>query len=72
MPFPPCSIFSRTVAGVPATNFDLKTNFNSLQGTVRKQLSHGLTTQIAYTYDSCTNGVGRLCSVSSTDAESLA
>ena len=33
--------------------------------------SEGGATQIAYTYDSCTNGVGRLCSVSSTDAVSL-
>ena len=33
--------------------------------------SEASTTQIAYTYDSCTNGIGRLCSVSSTDAVSL-
>lgn len=28
-------------------------------------------TAVAYTYDTCTNGVGRLCTVSSTDAVSL-
>jgi len=33
--------------------------------------SEASTTQTAYTYDTCTNGVGRLCSVSSTDAVSL-
>jgi len=33
--------------------------------------SLGGVAKIAYTYDSCTNGVGRLCSVSSTDAVSL-
>ena len=33
--------------------------------------SYGGAVQIAYTYDSCTNGVGRLCAVSSTDAVAL-
>jgi len=33
--------------------------------------SYGGATQIVYTYDSCTNGITRLCSVSSTDAASL-
>jgi RHS repeat-associated protein len=33
--------------------------------------SYASTTQVAYTYDTCTNGIGRLCSVSSTDAVSL-
>jgi RHS repeat-associated protein len=33
--------------------------------------SYASTTQVAYTYDTCTNGIGRLCSVSSTAAVSL-
>jgi hypothetical protein len=36
--------------GVRGTSFDGKSNYNSLQATVRKQLSHGLTMQAAYTW----------------------
>jgi Carboxypeptidase regulatory-like domain len=36
--------------GVRGTAFDGKNNYNSLQVTVRKQLSHGLTMQAAYTW----------------------
>ena len=37
-------------AGLQATAFDGISNYNSLQVTVRKQMSHGLTFQGAYTY----------------------
>jgi hypothetical protein len=36
--------------GVRGNGFDGKNNYNSLQVTVRKQLSHGLTLQAAYTW----------------------
>ena len=36
--------------GVRGTAFDGSSNYNSLQATVRKQLSHGLTMQAAYTW----------------------
>ncbi len=37
-------------AGLQATGFDGISNYNSLQVTIRKQLSHGLTLQGAYTW----------------------
>jgi hypothetical protein len=36
--------------GLTGTAFDGKSNYNSLQVTVRKQFSHGLTAQFAYTW----------------------
>jgi hypothetical protein len=37
-------------AGLQGAGFDGICNYNSLQATVRKQLSHGLTFQVAYTW----------------------
>jgi hypothetical protein len=36
--------------GLTGTAFDGKSNYNSLQATVRKQFSHGLTAQASYTF----------------------
>ena len=36
--------------GLQGTAYDLISNYNSLQATLRKQFSHGLTLQAAYTY----------------------
>ena len=48
-------------AGLQATAFDGISNYNSLQVTVRKQYSHGVTLQGAYTWSkSLTRPHGRL------------
>jgi hypothetical protein len=39
-----------SVQGLQGTGFDGISNYNSLQVTVRKRMSHGLTIQAAYTF----------------------
>jgi hypothetical protein len=56
--------------GVNVTTFDVVSNYNSAQLTLRKQLSHGVTLQAAYTYSkSLTNGISG--TANSNDASSL-
>ena len=58
-------------AGLQATAFDGKANFNSLQVTVRKQYSHGLTLQGSYTWSKSLTDV-TVDSANSNNAGSLA
>ena len=53
-----------TPTGLPGTGFDLISNYNSLQVTLRKQFSHGLTMQAAYTWSKdLTNSFGNSANV---------
>ena len=45
--------------------------YDSLNRVLTENYTGATGTEIAYTYDTCTNGIGHLCSVSSTDAVSL-
>jgi hypothetical protein len=60
--------------GVRGTGFDGSNNYNSLQLTVRKQLSHGLTMQAAYTWSkdlTDLSNIGANPTANSNDASNL-
>jgi len=60
--------------GVRGTGFDGKSNYNSLQATVRKQLSHGLTMQAAYTWSKALTDLSNISAnptANSNDASNL-
>jgi hypothetical protein len=57
--------------GLQGTAYDLISNYNSLQATLRKQLSHGFTFQAAYTYSKSLTNSNEL-SANSNDASNTA
>ncbi len=58
--------------GLQGTAFDGSSRYNSLQATVRKQLSHGVSLQAAYTWSKSLTDVGPVSTMNSNNASDLA
>jgi YD repeat-containing protein len=56
---------------VDPKNQTVNYTYDGLNRVLTEDFTGATGTEITYSYDSCTNGIGRLCTVSSTDAVSL-
>ncbi|HET9410040.1 MAG TPA: FG-GAP-like repeat-containing protein [Candidatus Sulfotelmatobacter sp.] len=56
------------ISRVDPKNQTVNYTYDNLNRILTEDFTGATGTEVSYTYDSCTNGVGRLCSASSTDA----